>query len=385
MTEPAQEVSVPNVLAVERRAPRWRVPLAAAVVIAVAFLGWQLLDTRNELRSLQTDVARRLGEGGAVGNETRLIARSAQENAQSLQGRVASLEARIVDTESQQSALENLYQEFSRTRDERGLQEVEQAISIAAQQLQLAGNVPAALSALQAADARLASMEQARLLPLRRLLTRDIDRLQSLPLADVSGISLQLDTILGRIDTLPLAFERSPTIATSAPAAAAYAPVASKSAASKAAGKGTAPRKAVTPPPASAPVAVPVADESGVGHTLGALVSDFMNGFRELVRIERLDRPDPVLLAPTQVNYLRENIRLRLLSARLALLQRDGRVFAEDTQQARQWLERYFDTKDSNVASMVEELRQIESARLVVELPQLTETEAALRRLRLAR
>jgi uroporphyrin-3 C-methyltransferase len=109
-----------------------------------------------------------------------------------------------------------------------------------------------------------------------------------------------------------------------------------------------------------------------------------MSGFRELVRIERLDRPDPVLLAPTQVNYLRENIRLRLLSARLALLQRDGRVFAEDTQQARLWLERYFDMQDRNVASLVEELRQMESARLVVELPQLTETEAALRRLRLA-
>ncbi|HSD38100.1 MAG TPA: uroporphyrinogen-III C-methyltransferase [Rhodocyclaceae bacterium] len=386
MTEPAQEVSgptvsAPAVVAVERRAPRWRMPLAIAVVIAVAFLGWQLLDTRNELRSLQTDVARRLGEGGAVSNETRLIARSAQDNAQSLQGRVASLETRIVDAEGQQSALENLYQEFSRTRDERGLQEVEQAISIAAQQLQLAGNVPAALAALQAADARLASMEQARLLPLRRLLTRDIDRLKALPLADVSGISLQLDTILGRIDTLPLAFERSPALEVSP----ASAPVATKPATAKAPGKGAAPRKAVAQPPASAPVAAPVADESSPGHTLGALVSDFMNGFRELVRVERLDRPDPVLLAPTQVNYLRENIRLRLLSARLALLQRDGRVFAEDTQQARQWLERYFDTKDSNVASLVEELRQMESARLVVELPQLTETETALRRLRLAR
>ncbi len=110
-----------------------------------------------------------------------------------------------------------------------------------------------------------------------------------------------------------------------------------------------------------------------------------MNDFRELVRIERLDKPDAVLLAPTQATYLRENIRLRLLTARLALLQRDGRMFAEDSQQARLWLERYFDTKDRSVASLVEELRQMESARLVVELPQLTETEAALRRLRLAR
>jgi uroporphyrin-III C-methyltransferase len=383
MTEPAQ-VLVPDAPAVERRAPRWRVPLAAAVVIAVAFLGWQLLDTRNELRTLQTDIARRLGEGSAISNETRSIARSAQDNAQSLQGRVASLETRIIDTEGQQSALEKLYQEFSRTRDERGLQEVEQAISIASQQLQLAGNVPAALSALQAADARLSSMEQARLLPLRRLLTRDIDRLKALPLADVSGMALQLDTILGRIDGLPLAFEHSPAAA-SAPVVAASAPVASKPSTPKSSGKSTGQRKGMSPPPASAPVATPAADESGWVNTLGALVSDFMNGFRALVRIERVDAPDGALLAPEQVAYLRENIRMRLLSARLALLQRDGRVFAEDTQQARLWLERYFDMKERGVASLAEELRQMESARLVVELPQLTETEAALRRLRLGR
>ncbi|MDB5887430.1 MAG: hypothetical protein JWM03_302 [Rhodocyclales bacterium] len=381
MTEPTQQSSPESNVAaplLPRREARWRVPLAAVVVIAVAFLGWQLLDTRNELRTLQTDVVRRLAEADAAGTEARLVARGGQDTAQALQGRVASLEARIVDTESQQSALEKLYQEFSRTRDERGLQEVEQAISIASQQLQLAGNVPAALSALQAADARLAGMDQARLLPLRRLLARDIDRLKALPLADVSGMSLQLETMLGRIDGLPLAFEHSP------PMPSASSPLAAKPAATaKISGRGA--RKSAAASSASAPAAAPVAEEPGLGSKLGALATDFINGFRGLVRIERLDKPDTALLAPTQVNYLRENIRLRLLAARLALLQRDGRTFAEDVQQARLLLERFFDTKERTAASLVEELRQMESARLVVELPQLTETEAALRRLRLSR
>ncbi|MDB5812980.1 MAG: hypothetical protein JWN23_97 [Rhodocyclales bacterium] len=381
MTEPTQQSSPESNVAaplLPRREARWRVPLAAVVVIAVAFLGWQLLDTRNELRTLQTDVVRRLAEADAAGTEARLVARGGQDTAQALQGRVASLEARIVDTESQQSALEKLYQEFSRTRDERGLQEVEQAISIASQQLQLAGNVPAALSALQAADARLAGMEQARLLPLRRLLARDIDRLKALPLADVSGMSLQLETMLGRIDGLPLAFEHSP------PMPSASSPLAPKTAATaKISGRGA--RKSAASSSASAPAAAPVAEEPGLSSKLGALATDFINGFRGLVRIERLDKPDTALLAPTQVNYLRENIRLRLLAARLALLQRDGRTFAEDVQQARLLLERFFDTKERTAASLVEELRQMESARLVVELPQLTETEAALRRLRLSR
>lgn len=377
MTEPTQP-SAPNDAALvapprDQRHARWRVPLAAVVVIAVAFLGWQLLDTRNELRALQTDIARRLGEGSASNGETRLIARGAQDTVQSLQSRVASLETRMVDTESQQAALQSLYQEFSRTRDERGLQEVEQAVAIAGQQLQLAGNVSAALSALQAADSRLALMDQPRLLPLRRLVKRDIDKLRALPLADVSGMSLQLEAALTRIDSLPLAFEHNPT----APAAPVGKPLAPK-----AAGKNSLRGRGATPP-VSAPVATPVDTDMGIGDKLNALAVDFMNGFRELVRVERLDQPDAVLLAPIQASYLRENIRLRLLSARLALLQRDARIFAEDSQQARLWLERYFDTKDRTVASLVEELRQMESARLIVELPQLTETEAALRSLRL--
>ncbi len=231
MTEPTQPALPESGIAapaLQRREPRWRVPLAAAVVIAVAFLGWQLLDTRNELRTLQTDVARRMGEGDATNHETRLIARGGQDTAQALQGRVSALETRIVDSESQQSALEKMYQEFSRTRDERGLQEVEQAISIASQQLQLAGNVPAALSALQAADARLASMDQTRLLPLRRSLASDIDRLKALPLADVDGMSLQLETMLGRIDGLPLAFEHNPDMPSASSPVATSKPVGSK-------------------------------------------------------------------------------------------------------------------------------------------------------------
>jgi uroporphyrin-3 C-methyltransferase len=190
-------------------------------------------------------------------------------------------------------------------------------------------------------------------------------------------MSLQIEAILGRVDTLPLAFEHKP--------ATPPAPPPAKPAAPKTPAKSPVRGKGASSAPMSAPVAAPANAEPGIGEKLAALTSEFVDGFRSLVRIERLDTPDAALLAPAQVNYLRENIRLRLLSARLALLQRDGRVFAEDIQQARLWLERYFDMKEPTVASTVEELRQMESARLVVELPQLTETEAALRRLRPAR
>jgi uroporphyrin-3 C-methyltransferase len=60
-----------------------------------------------------------------------------------------------------------MYQELSSTRDERVLAEVEQAVVIAMQQLQFAGNVEAALLRLQGADARLARSAQPQFLPVR--------------------------------------------------------------------------------------------------------------------------------------------------------------------------------------------------------------------------
>lgn len=341
-----------------------RMQLTVAVVVLV-FLGWQLLDTRNELRSLREEVARRGGEESAGLRDARQLARNGQEAALALQGRVGTLEDRVGESESQQAALERIYQDLSRNRDDRLLQEVEQALSIAAQQLQLAGNVPVAIAALQVADTRLASSAQSRLLPLRRALAQDIERLRALPLADVSGMSLELEAMLARIDALPFAFEHVPP--------AAPRPVARPT--GKVAGR------TATAPAASASVAQAEPDRPGWLN----LTSELWADFKGLVRIERLDAADPTLLSPQQTSYLRENIRLRLLSARLALLQRDGRVFAEDLAQVRGMLDKHFDTRAPSVASMSEALRQMSSARLIVDLPNLAESESALRRLRQVR
>lgn len=339
---------------------RWRslgTPLAIAGAIGLALLAWQWMDTRARLELLQQQVAQRLGESDAATREVKGRAKEVQDSLQALGNRLAVQEARIAESQGQQAALEALYQDLSRSRDEWVLAEVEQALNIAQQQLQLAGNVQAALIALQSAEARLAGFERPQLLPLRKSIARDIERLKALPMADISAMGLSLENLIERIDTLPLAFEHSPPKperarkpkASPAPAAAASAPV--------------------------APAAVPWYE-----HLLG----DFWNEMRGLIRIERLDRPDPALLSPSQTVFLRENLRLRLLSARLALLQRDGRVFREDTKQAAAWMERYFDVSDRDVAMRLADLRKAQGAKLAVELPNLNETLAALRNARLA-
>ena len=110
------------------------------------------------------------------------------------QARIAQLEARLAESQSQQLALEALYQDLSRNRDEWQLAEIEQVLAIASQQLQLAGNVRAALLALQLAEARLARADRPQFVPVRRALARDIERLRALPAVDLPAMSVRLDT-----------------------------------------------------------------------------------------------------------------------------------------------------------------------------------------------
>ena len=66
---------------------------------------------------------------------------------------------------------------------------------------------------------------------------------------------------------------------------------------------------------------------------------------KQLVRIQIMDKPDVALLSPSQAYFLRENLKLRLLSARHALLARDGPSFKADLDASMDWISRYYDNK----------------------------------------
>lgn len=109
------------------------------------------------------------------------------------------------------------------------------------------------------------------------------------------------------------------------------------------------------------------------------LADDVWREVRGLVRMERLDQDDPVLLAPAQNAFLRENLKIRLLTARLALLARDARTYGADLAQARVWIERFFDQRDERVKMALQELSALEAVTIRTELPTLTESFTALR------
>lgn len=343
------------------------VGLAAVALLGILLLAWQ---SGGRLDATREALSRRLADSENLQREAQASARQNREALDALQAKVGVLEARLAEMQSQQMALDTMYQELSRVRDDRLLAEIEQAVSIAAQQLQLAGNVEAALIALQGAEARLAKNAQPQFLPLRKLINRDIERLKGLPGADVPGIALKLDSVLNAVSNLPLAFEQRPAQAKPEKKARSDKSVEVK----VEAGVETA-GAAATPAEASA------FDWQAMARSW---LADLWHELRQLVRIERLDRPDPGLLAPRETYFLRENLRLRLLSARLALLARDGRSFASDLQQAEAWLERYFDTRAADVQEARQQLKSLARLDVMREPADLNETLSALRNFKLA-
>ena len=106
---------------------------------------------------------------------------------------------------------------------------------------------------------------------------------------------------------------------------------------------------------------------------------------KSLVRIEVSDRAAPPLVPPAQQYFLRENLRLRLLSARVALLSRDEASFKSDIAAANAWVKKYFDTRAKPVQALMATLTQIGTTVMPAELPDINASLTALRTVKASR
>src|SRR5258706_3638616 len=186
------------------RTPRLAL-IAVVLAAALATLFW--IDARNRIGGMQEEMARRMRITEDDARAARSIASQSQESLRESLARLGQIEARLAESQSQQLALEALYQDLSRNRDEWQLAEIEQVLAIASQQLQLAGNVRAALLALQLAEARLSRADRPQFVPVKRALARDIERLRAAPAVDLPAMSVRLHALVAAVDSLPLAFD----------------------------------------------------------------------------------------------------------------------------------------------------------------------------------
>ncbi len=322
--------------------PSWRWPVMVVLLVVFALA---IFFMARHMRELEEELHQRVAAVGAQAVEATRASEQDAAGIVSYGARLSSQDVQIAELRARIEAYEYLADDLVRTYDERILAEVEHALILGQQQLQLAGDAKLALKALSGAEAQLARVDTGRYLPLRRAMANDMERLRRAPMADLAGQALRIDTLLAGIDTLPLAFERSPEMM----------------------------RKPVD------------ADQAADRTLVERFVGEVWGELRQLVRIERLDRPDPALLSPTQSFFLRENLKLRLVNARVALLQRNGVVWREDMRLAREWVERHFDTRSRATENALATLRQLAAVDPGETPPGLDESMNALTQLQTAR
>jgi uroporphyrin-III C-methyltransferase len=310
--------------------------LIAFLALASSMLLWQ------KLSNIQEQLARQSADAGSNAVVARAEARQAQELARDTAARLTLAETRLSEVALQRSQLEDLIQSLSRSRDENLVADIESGLRVAQQQAQLTGSAEPLLAALRSADQRLERAGQPRLSRARAAIARDIDRIRGASVADVPGALLKLDELTRVVDELPLANAVGPQ-----PAPAVAAPA----------------RRKVAPPP------VPWWER---------VLADVRDEARGLVRVSRIDEPDAMLVAPDQAFFVRENLKLKLLNARLGLLARQTDSARADVASAAQAVRKYFDASSRRTQAALALLQQVQGQVRSVELPRIDETLAVL-------
>ncbi|NJR72233.1 MAG: hypothetical protein HC782_04110, partial [Gammaproteobacteria bacterium] len=245
---------------------------ALAVVVSVA-VWW-------DSRAAQQDIVQSLG--GKMAELDKLtkdvVARqeALQRDTKDAQNRVAQLDNKIAEFQNQRVAIEEMTRDLARAPEDWLLAEIEQTLNIASRELTLAGNVRAAIAALQSADQRLSRADKLEATPLRRAITQDLERLKATPALDTQGIIVKLDLFMLQSATLPLAV---PALKTKE-------------------------------------LGANIVSDSVDKSWLSVAWRDFWGEMKDIIRIREIEPTEAALITPQQSVFVRESLKLRLLSAR---------------------------------------------------------------------
>jgi len=336
------------------------VVLVGAIGIVGIGLVWQTVLREH---SLEQELVRRQQTQQIQTTEAQMLAKQAQDAARESATKVSLLDARLSEVTVQRGQIEELIQSLSRARDENIVVDIDASLRVAMQQSALTGSAEPLMVALKQSDERLARYNQPRLEGVRRAIARDLDRVKSEGMIDVAALTIKLDEVVRMIDDLPLRAQpdlrKDGARAPSTPASDARA---AKHAAS-----------------------APAADDASMPEWAKPWIArwDIFServwvDAKSLVRVERIENPEAMLLEPDHVFFLRENLKLRLLNARLALLARQFAIVQGDLQGSMDAIERYFDPKARRTQLALSLIRQVQQQARHTDLPRPDNTLAAL-------
>ena len=325
------------------------VALYALAILTIAALVSSVL-LWQRVTNMQEQLARQSADSGTQAVEARTIAQQAQDVARETSARLAVTEARVGEVALQRGQLEELMQSLSRSRDENLVVDIDAGLRLAQQQAQLTGSLQPLVAALKSASQRIERAAQPRLAPVLRAMGHDLERLEHASVTDTAGLLVRIDDLVRQVDDLPLINQVAQAAVMRRQAESAPTPAAAASSAS----------------------------ESPWQSTLRRAWEGVRDETRGLVRVSRVDHPEAMLIAPDQAFFLRENLKLKLLNARLGLLARRMDSARADVAATINALNKYFDPASRRTQGAATALQQLQSHMKTAELPQLDDSFAAL-------
>lgn len=318
--------------------------LLASLTLGALFLAWQ---GSNRLRDLEKELVQRQATSQSVAVEAKQSAAANTAQLRELAAQYTLLDAKLAEVSLQRAQLEELLQSFSRSRDENIVSDLEASLRLASQQMVLVGSAEPLIAALKQAEERLQRHKQPRLEGVRRALLRDLDRVRAVNAIDPGTLAMRLDEVARLIDELPLLSEPHRRERLSA-------------------GK-------VEPVEQAANDAW--ARWLQGSQVMGERIWEEIKG---LIRVTRISQPEAMLLAPEQAFLLRENLKLRLLNARLALLTRQHEAARLDLAATLQAVQRHADTRQRRAQLAMELLQQVQAQVRPISWPRPDDSLAAL-------
>jgi uroporphyrin-III C-methyltransferase len=294
-----------------------------ALLCAIMVFLWLRLDR------VETEAKQRAAEISARTAQLETQSKLMQDAARELTSRANAVEARITEAANQQAQLEKLYSNRSTDETDSLLSDIEQSVSLANQQLLASGQIASALLLLQEADRGAVKSKSPSLLIVHRLLLKDIEKLKAAPAVDVIQLSNRLDAVAQTLDALPLLTD--------------------------------------------------IVNEKSTAQNAAAKGNRWTEDLKRMFSVHKVDDPSSLLLNPEQAFFVRQNAKLALASARLALFSRNEILFKNDVQKANTALKTYFDSRNAKVGVQVANLEQLAATKIAVETPTLSETLNAIR------
>lgn len=310
----------------------WAMGGVAVLALLLSALLWQ------RLGRMQEQLARQSQDAGQQSLEAKAWAKQAQDTVKDNVARLGLIEGRLGEVALQRGQLEELIQSLSRSRDENLVVDIESGLRMAQQQAQLTGSTEPLLATLKSAQQRLQRAAQPRLAPVQRAIDKDLERLRTLQTPDIPGLLMRLDEGVAQVDALVLANQA----------------------------------------PAAAAVNEPAAKSSAWPVWLSKGVQEVLEPMRDLVRISRVNAPEALLLSPEQSFFLRENLKLKMLNARLGLLSRQYDAVRADLTQTTAAVRRYADPASRKTVALLQLLDQAQQQLQKGEAPRLDASLAAL-------